>query len=73
MRDPYPRHGRRWTWRRPFGWVCRCGLDCYPCTVLRAQRREQAEILAALEGYDAGLCEARDWQAHERRRWAGGR
>jgi hypothetical protein len=66
MRDPYPRHGRRWTWRYPFSWVCRCGLDGYPCVVARMQERERAEIAQAL--YEDGLAAAQEWQLEERRR-----
>lgn len=68
MRYPYPRHGRRWTWRHPFRWVCWCGLDAYPCVVMRMQERERAEIKAALERFDDGLAAAREWQLDERRR-----
>lgn len=68
MRDLYPRHGRRWTWRHPFRWVCRCGLDAYPCVVARMQQRERDEIRQALDAAADGLDAAREWQHEMRRR-----
>jgi hypothetical protein len=68
MRDLYPKHGRRWTWRHPTRWVCRCGLDGYPCAVTRMLEREEAEIRAAFDAHEDGLAAAREWQHEERRR-----
>jgi hypothetical protein len=61
MRHPYPVHGRRWTWRHPLSWTCRCGLDAWPCIVVRQQRRAYADALRAVQG----------WRDRERRDWPG--
>lgn len=70
MRDLYPKHGRRWTLRYPFRWVCRCGLEAYPCIV--EQTLARAELGDAERLYADGLAYARAWQAEERRRRARG-
>lgn len=41
-RDPYPRHGPRRLWYRPWEVVCRCGLDAYPCIVVLMMERAEA-------------------------------
>lgn len=68
MRHPYPVHGRRWTWRAPFGWTCRCGLDAYPCVVERmlAQAQPRLRLTAVVEELDE-LGHVRG-----RRHWTGG-
>lgn len=69
MRDPYPRHGRRWTWRHPLSWSCRCGLEAYPCFVenMWATWHEPAPRLTA-------VVEEIDELGHVRgrRHWSGG-
>jgi hypothetical protein len=50
MSDRYPVHGRRWTWRHPLSWTCRCGLDAWPCIVVR-QQRAYAGALRVLPGW----------------------
>lgn len=50
MSDPFPRHGRRVTWRHPLSWTCRCGLDAWPCIVVR-QQRAYAGALRVLPGW----------------------
>jgi hypothetical protein len=51
MKHPYPTHGRRRHWYAPWSTYCRCGLDAYPCIVVRTRGRQQeaAEIAAALD------------------------
>jgi len=69
MRDHYPKHGRRWTPRHPFRWICRCGMAAYPCVVDRMVAR--AELGDPERLYAEGLAYARAWQAAQRRRWWG--
>lgn len=59
MRDPYPKHGKRRPWYAPWRVICRCGLDAYPCTVVRMQQRQAVEA-------------ARDWRDEERAHWLAG-
>lgn len=70
MRDR-GRHGRRWSVWYPFRWVCRCGLESYPCHVERMLAR--AELGDAERLYADGLAYARTWQMEQRRRWRGAR
>lgn len=63
-RDPYPIHGRRRRWFAPFTVICRCGLDAYPCAVVRAFRAQGAEPPVPAESrWDASSWEAwRSWR-----------
>lgn len=71
MQDPYPKHGRRWTWRCPLRWVCRCGLAAYPCLVEKTWA--QPEPVGDPERlYADGLAYVKSWQTEQRRRWRGG-
>lgn len=72
MPDPYPVHGRRWRWRVPWQWSCRCGMDAYPCIVMRtlvALRKDAPRHSA--ETYTQGLRAVHEWRDAERRRWSG--
>lgn len=56
-RDPYPIHGPVRSWWRPWRIVrCRCGLEAYPCKVVRDKAWATA-------------CEASRLVAGERRIW----
>lgn len=46
MRDLYPRHGRRRRWFAPWRVICRCGLEAYPCTVVKMLGRSQRQANA---------------------------
>jgi hypothetical protein len=76
MRDRYPKHGPRRPWYAPWRLWCRCGLEGYPCAVVRMQQRQRQEraarVAAALERYDGALEAARQWQREQRQRWADG-
>lgn len=71
MRSTYRGHGRRWTWRAPFHFICLCGLDAYPCHVERMLDR--AELGDPLRLYADGQVYADLHQADERRRRRGAR
>lgn len=71
-RDPYPQHGRRRTWYAPWRVTCRCGLDAYPCIVLRQQQAATQTRQAAEATYSDGLRYASGWRDSERRNWSGG-
>jgi hypothetical protein len=62
-----PLHGRRWTWRYPFRWICRCGLEAYPCVVEQTWARGDTDPPAD------GRVYADLHQADERRRRRGAR
>lgn len=71
MRDPYPKHGRRWRPWTPLRFVCRCGTDAYPCPAERARQAvREREARAAIQLYAAGRRAAAGWQRAERRNWA---
>jgi hypothetical protein len=46
-RDPYPKHGPRRRWFAPWRRICRCGLDAYPCVVMRTVYRERVDAAHA--------------------------
>ncbi len=74
MRDKFPRHGPRRRWYRPWKVVCRCGLDAYPCVVVRMLGRPRPDDARAVgELYNAGVRSAIGWSDMERRTWFGGR
>jgi hypothetical protein len=60
-------HGRRWRWRKPLQFVCRCGVNAYPCPALQAPDLSAP----AEEIYTHGLRAAHEWRDAERRRWSG--
>lgn len=66
MKHPYPVHGRRWTWRHPLSWTCRCGLDAWPCVVQRMLDQRPPRLTAVVEEIDQ--------LGHVRQRyhWSGG-
>lgn len=69
MKDPYPIHGRRWRWRKPLQWSCRCGMDAYPC-VVEEMLSAPFDLGASADAlYEAGLRFAQSWRDDERRGW----
>lgn len=57
-KDLWPKHGPRRRWFAPWQVICRCGLDAYPCIVMKTVYRDR-------------LNAARQWQGLERKntRW----
>jgi hypothetical protein len=54
MGDHYPKHGPRRRWFAPWRVICRCGLDAYPCIVMKTVHRDR-------------LNAAKHWRNDERR------